>query len=166
MIDPTLPTRRELLRVGALGLGGLGLARAFELLERSGAPPTARPRSAILLWLDGGASHIDTFDAKPAAPVEIRGSWGSVPTPMPGVRFGQGLQGLASALPRYALIRSVTSEAGEHEIARHLLLTGYPITPALEYPSYGSVAAHLSKSEDFPPYLTIGKGSRQLHAGF
>src|SRR5262245_59704825 len=137
-LDPIFVTRRGLLRLGALGIGGLSLSCALELMD-SIPLRGAKARSAVLFWLNGGASHIDTFDPKPGAPEEIRGDWKSVPTPVPGVEFGEGMEGLAAALPNYALLRSVTSDFGEHEIARHFMLTGYPISPAQEYPSYGSV---------------------------
>lgn len=169
MTDPALLacTRRECLRLGAFGAAGLTLGRAMELLERAALPGRARATSAILVWLDGGISHIDTFDPKPGAPEEIRGPWGSVETPVSGVRLGEGMEGLAAAMPRYALIRSLHSEAGEHEIARHLMLTGYPQTPALEYPSYGAVSVEKRpESSGFPPYLAVGPMNRQLAAGF
>lgn len=171
-MNPNVLGRREILRLGVLGAGGLGLARALELIDRIplrvGAP--GRPRSAIVVWLDGGASHIDTFDPKPGAPEEIRGrSWRAIGTPIPGVLLGQGMERIAGILPRCALVRSLASELGEHETARHLMLTGYPISPAIEYPSHGSVAAHETRDPKFPPYLaisSIAEHSRQLGAGF
>ncbi|MFN0207304.1 MAG: DUF1501 domain-containing protein [Planctomycetota bacterium] len=172
LTNPLSIKRRELLRIGAIGAGGLSLARALELIET--IPLAARlyrkpAKSVIMIWLDGGASHIDTFDPKPGAPEEVRGAWGSVPTPLPGVHFGQGLEKLASLLPKFSLIRSLTSDAGEHEIARHLLLTGYPMTPALEYPGFGAVASQLTKNPPFPPYVAmslIAGHARQLGPGF
>ncbi|HKD99531.1 MAG TPA: DUF1501 domain-containing protein [Planctomycetota bacterium] len=158
------------MRLGALGAAGFSLARALELLDLVPLAGRSRSTSVILVWLDGGLSHIDTFDAKPGAPEEIRGDWKSVATPIPGVRFGEGMERLAAAMPRCALIRSLHSEAGEHEIARHMMLTGYPQTPALEYPCYGAVAADRlgedAKGAAVPPYLAIGPMNRQLGAGF
>jgi hypothetical protein len=171
-MDPTYIPRREFLRLGAFGVGGLTLARALELRARHPlrANPNQRVPAAILIWLDGGASHIDTFDPKPGAPEEIRGKgWGTVPTPIPNVLLGQGMEGIASILPKCALIRSLTSEFGEHDTARHLMLTGYPVSQALEYPNYGSVVSTYSKDPNFPPYLAIGTNveqTRQLGAGF
>jgi hypothetical protein len=172
-IDPfsAVLGRRELLRLGAFGAGGLTLARALELLESSPLRTSApKAKSAILLWLDGGASHIDTFDPKPDAPEEIRGrGWSTVPTPIPNVVLGQHMERIAAVLPQCALIRSLTSDAGEHEIARHLMLTGYPVSPAVEYPSYGSVVSERCKDSAFPPYLAmsqIAEHARQLGPGF
>jgi len=168
-------TRRQLLHLGLVGpslAGAFSLERYLELLERAPAAPLAgrRPaRSMILVWLDGGMSHVDTLDAKPGAPEEIKGAWGSVATPVPGVLYGQGMEGLASALPNYALIRSLTSDAGEHDIARHLMLTGYPVSPSLEHPSFASVGASQIANPQFPPYLTISpqrESLRYFGAGF
>ncbi len=158
--DPFLLGRREILRLGAIGAGGLSLARFLELRElaplRIGPDARlAKERSMILVWLDGGASHVDTFDAKPRAPIEIRGDWRSVEAPIRGVHFGEGLERLAAALPHFALIRSLTSEAGEHGIARHLMLTGYPVSPSMVHPSHGSVVSSRIADPAFPPYLTL-----------
>lgn len=172
-MDPTFITRRECLRLGAFGIGGLSLARALELAEQAPAKdgPAAgkRPVSAILVWLDGGASHLETFDPKPGAPDEVRGPWRSIPTPLPNVLFGQGCERLAATLPKMSVVRSLCSDAGEHEIARHLLLTGYPMTPSLDYPNFGSVVSSFAKEGDMPPYLYVSpviRGSKQLGAGF
>ncbi|MBI3818115.1 MAG: DUF1501 domain-containing protein [Planctomycetes bacterium] len=164
------PNRREILRIGALGVGGLTLARTLELLETAPLLSNKKPATrAILIWLDGGASHIDTFDPKPNAPEEIRGNWKSIPTPLPNIQFGEGLSRLAAELPNFALIRSINSDAGEHEIARHLMLTGYPLTPALEYPSFGSAASVFGQYAAFPPYVAISQipeHAKQLGSGF
>jgi hypothetical protein len=163
-------SRRTWLRASVLGAGGLALGRA---MERIGIAPGAAPRRAakavILVWLDGGASHIDTFDAKPDAPEEVRGAWKSIATAVPGVQFGEGLGRLAESHGKFALIRSLNSDAGEHEIARHMMLTGYALTPALEYPSLGAVVARMTTDSRFPPHLAISQipeHNRQLGPGF
>lgn len=172
---PSSPSRREFLRVGALGLGGLSLGRALELLERAPLPAskskfTKKPaKTVILIWLDGGASHIDTFDAKPGAPEEVRGNWQTISTPVPGTFFGKGLERVAAEHPNFSLIRSLVFETGEHEVARHHMLTGYARTPVLEYPSHGSVVSNFTKNTRFPPYLlisTIADHAQQAGAGF
>src|SRR5262245_41790600 len=78
-------TRRELLRVGALAFGGLTLA---DLLRgRAHAANAQRAKSVIMIWLRGGASHIDSYDMKPDAPSEVRGEFAPVPTNLPGVQL-------------------------------------------------------------------------------
>src|SRR5438876_6671355 len=83
-------TRRELLRIGALGLGGLALPSLLRLegeaaVHRRPAGATGKARSVILLFLSGGPSQLDTWDPKPHAPVEVRGTFRAIPTNVPGI---------------------------------------------------------------------------------
>src|SRR4051794_18355670 len=87
-------TRRELLQVGGLGVLGLTLADALKSQAR--APGKHRETSCIVLWLDGGPSHFETFDPKPDTPDTIRGPYGAVRTSVPGVHFSE-LMPLAAA---------------------------------------------------------------------
>src|SRR3989449_6382586 len=114
-------TRREFLRVGTLSALGLNLADALRLR----ADPAERPPNCILIWLDGGPSHLDTFDLKPEAPAEVRGDFKPTATCVPGVHICEHFRRLATVMDRACLIRSVTSELGEHNFGRHYLLTGY-----------------------------------------
>lgn len=148
-------SRRSLIRAGtALALGGLWLCRlaarergAPSAVEDGGPPEDAarrppRARQAILVWLDGGPSHLETFDPKPAAPAEVRGPLAPIQTCVPGVWISELLPQMARRLDRVALVRSVTSPLGEHNLATHYMLTGYPPNATLEYPVLGSVVAH------------------------
>src|SRR6185369_12113726 len=87
-------TRRDFLRVGALGFGGLTLP-ALLRAERAAAEGTRKEVSCILLWLNGGPSHLDMFDPKPEAPAEVRGEFGVVETNLKGVRISDQLPLLA-----------------------------------------------------------------------
>lgn len=150
-------SRRSWIRAGtALALGGLGLGR---ITGAKAAPPAAESRTpeglarlqrratrAILIWLDGGPSHLETFDPKPEAPAEVRGPLAPIRTCVPGVWISELLPQLAQRMDRVALVRSVTSPLGEHNLATHYVLTGYLPTPTLEYPVLGSVVAHLRAS--------------------
>src|SRR5438552_2897079 len=99
--DCSALSRRSFLRVGGLAAFGLtlpGYLRALAAAETPGVNPGARQAKAkrcILLWMQGGPSHIDTFDPKPDAPAEIRGEFGTIPTALPGVRFCDPLPMLA-----------------------------------------------------------------------
>ncbi len=158
-------TRRDVLRVGcltALGLtaGTWSRLRAEET-HRNGA------KSCILIWLDGGPSHLETFDPKPEAPAEVRGPFGSIETTVPGVRISEVMPELAKRLDRMAVIRSVTSPLGEHNLGSQYLLTGYQPTPALEYPGFGSVVARIrGDSGVLPPYVAVPDASAAAGAGY
>src|SRR5215213_142461 len=133
--------RRDFLRVG--GLIGLGLGDLPGGHARAEAPATPRAKSCILLWLDGGPSHLETFDLKPDAPGEVRGPFRPIDTSVPGVQVCELLPNTARVAGHLAIVRSMTSPLGEHGIANRYLLTGYKPSPVLEYPSFGSVLAHV-----------------------
>ena len=161
-------TRRDVLRIGGLTAFGLTLP---SLLQAQTANPQAKignrksDMSCILLWMGGGPSHIDTFDPKPDAPQEIRGSFGVLETNVKGVRISDQLPKLAKQMDKFSIIRSVTSPDGTHETATHYLLTGYPFSPAAEYPGYGAVVAREKGFQNgMPPYAMFG-GMPNNHGG-
>ncbi len=90
----------------------------------------------------GGPSHLETFDLKPDAPAESSRAVQSIETSVPGISICELLPETAKIAKHLAIIRSMTSPLGEHGIANHYLLTGYKPSPAIQYPSYGAVAAH------------------------
>jgi hypothetical protein len=156
-------TRREALRVGGLTALGLTLANRFRL-QAADAP---RARACILLWLDGGPSHLETFDLKPDAPAEVRGPFQPIPTVIPGVQICELLPNTARISNRIAIVRSVTSPLGEHGLANHYLMTGYKPSPVLEYPSYGSVISHTRGGRlALPAYVAVPDYKSTAGAGF
>ncbi len=154
-----------MLQVGFLSAFGLGLADWLRL-RAEGPPqrssgPRRTARACILIWLDGGPSHIDLFDPKPEAPRDIRGPFRAIPTAVPGLQIAEHLSRTARVANRLAIIRSMTSPLGEHNLGSHYLLTGYKPSPALAYPSLGAVVARAARAEPggdrlLPPYLTVG----------
>ena len=138
-------TRREALTVGGLSALGLGLH------HRAAAAESATAKSCILIWLDGGPSHLETFDLKPDAPSEVRGPLKAIPTSVPGIFLSECLPETARRMDDLAIIRSMTSPLGEHNFGTHYLMTGYRPTPALEYPTFGAVAAHLGGRDGVLP---------------
>ena len=121
------------------------------------ASPAGKAQSCILIWLAGGPSHIDTFDPKPDAPADVRGEFKPIATAVPGLRISEVLPNLAKVMDRVTLIRSMTSPEADHDRAAHHLLTGYRPSPALVYPSYGSVVAKTRESRPgtLPPYVAV-----------
>ena len=98
-------TRREVLRAGAIGLGGLTLPGLLRLQE-AGARPAGKARSVILLFLSGGPSHLDMWDLKPDAPVEYRGQFNQIQTNVPGVRICEHMPRQARMWDKLACVRS------------------------------------------------------------
>src|SRR5215510_10231330 len=110
--------RRDFLRIGSLGLGGLSLANLLQM-EAAGAKPTARPttgKSVIFLFLHGGPSQTETFDPKIDAPAGVRSVTGEVDTKLPGITFGGTFPRLASLAHRLAIVRSFRTGDANHDI--------------------------------------------------
>ena len=111
-------TRRDLLRIGGLGLGGLTLPGMLAARARAAAGGTGalvRDKSVVLLFLQGGPSHIEFFDPKMTAPAEVRSITGEISTRLPGVTFGGTFPKLARLADRLAVVRSFASENGSHD---------------------------------------------------
>jgi uncharacterized protein (DUF1501 family) len=161
--------RRDFLHLGLLTAFGLSVSDALRL---QAAPAQARAKSCILIWLDGGPSHLDTFDPKPDAPNEVRSQFGSIGTTVDGLQICEHLPRTAKVMRDVALIRSLTHELGNHDTGTRYLLTGHRPTPALEYPSLGSLVANdAGFGAALPPYVAIpgdavGGNSNAARAGF
>ncbi len=146
--------RRDFLQVGGLTALGLGLG---SLVRRAdAATPAARAKSCILIWLDGGPSHLETLDPKPQATKEVRGPFGAISTSVPGIEISELMPRTAASMQHTAIIRSMTSPLGEHNFGTHYLMTGYKPTPALNYPAIGSVVSHLHRRVgEIPSHVAI-----------
>jgi hypothetical protein len=117
---------------------------------------TGTAQSVIHIWLPGGWAQQETFDPKPLAPLEYRGEMGSIETSLPGVRFNELLPKTAQIADRITVVRSMTHGEAAHERGTHNMFTGYRPSPALTYPSFGSVVAHeLGPRDRLPPYVCL-----------
>lgn len=133
-------SRRQFLQAGAFG----SLAGALNQSRLLATPKAARPiRSCIMLMLYGGPSHLDTWDMKPDAPTEIRGEYQPIRTSVPGLRICEHLGACAPLMNRFALIRSVHHDQGNHNPAVYHALVGRP--PTSNEPVLGQDRFH-----DFP----------------
>src|ERR1700730_9183436 len=140
-------SRRDFLRVGALGLGGLMLpdllrARAAQAVSGKATKNT----SVIWLWLGGGPTHVETFDPKMSAPVEFRSAVGAVKTNVPGIEIGGVFPKMARSADKMAFVRSFAHGNSGHGGGTHWVMTGYDYPPADNNmppikPSLGSVLA-------------------------
>jgi uncharacterized protein (DUF1501 family) len=159
-------SRRQILRAGVASVG-LGLvfsewlARAARADE--GVKKSAKAKSVILLWMNGGPSHVDTWDPKRG---KVAGPFKAIKTRAPGVMIGEHLPALAGLANELAIVRGMTSKEGNHQRAQYLLRTGYAPNPTVIHPT---LAAWVSKrmgepSSGLPASVSIGGPS--LGAGF
>jgi hypothetical protein len=116
--------RRDFLRIGVLSLGGLGLSQLLALRQAAAGQGHVRDKSIVLLYLSGGASHIETFDPKMTAPEGARSLTGEVSTSIPGVTFGGTFPQLAKVADRMAVVRSHSHPVGDHVQAHVHVLSG------------------------------------------
>lgn len=164
--------RRDFLRVGVLSVLGLSLSQYYALAdEAKKQEPEGKTKgtadSVIVIWLAGGPSHLDTFDIKPNAPLEIRGDFNARKTKADGIQICEHLPKIADQADKLCIVRSVTSPAAAHEIGTHYLMTGFLPLPGFAVPSYGSVASHLlGPRSALPPYIAVQQPSSEFGAGF
>ena len=116
-------SRRELLQVGSSGLLGLGLPSLLAGRSQS-AEAKRTPKSVVIVFLTGAASHHDTFDMKLDAPAEIRGEFKPIATSIPGYQICEHLPQLAARANKYAVIRSLSHNDNNHLMSTHHVLTG------------------------------------------
>lgn len=160
--------RRRLLQTGTLLSFALSLPELLKQRAKANDAPDnqARSKSCILLWMDGGPSHLETFDPKSEAPSEVRGPFQSIDSNVPGIRLSEHLALTASACDKLAIIRSMTSPLGEHGLANEYLLTGYKPSPVIEYPSFGSILARVRRQTGVLPDYVGVPGERSGGSGF
>lgn len=141
-------SRRRLLQAGALTLGGLTLAQLLE--RRAHGKEQARQTSVILLWLEGGPSHMETYDMKPDAPVEYRGEFYPIATRVHGLDVCELLPLHAQVADKFTLIRSIAHEVADHPGAAGRFLTGRlprNISDAISaFPTFDSITARLRRN--------------------
>lgn len=163
MLGGSLPrslfSRRGFLTVGTFGFG-LTLGDFFRLKAHADLknykPIEAKADSVIHIFLPGGIAHQETFDPKPFAPIEYRGELGTVKTKIDGELFSETLPKTAQIADKITVIRSMTHGEAAHERGTHNMFTGYRPSPALQYPSMGSVVAHeYGPKNNLPPYVAV-----------
>jgi hypothetical protein len=143
-------SRRDVLKVGTLALGGLCLSDLLRL-RAQGAQPAQAHKSAIMIWLRGGPSHIDSYDMKPLAPAEIRGEFRPISTNVSGIEVCELLPLHAKIMDKLAIVRGIKSnDLGDH--TPHYISTGFPDRG--KRPALGSVVSVcMSRNRKAPPIL-------------
>lgn len=173
-------TRREAVQVGYSGLLGVGLPGV--LAGRAAGETAPRAKSVLIVFLTGAASHHDTFDMKPEAPVEIRGEFQPIATSLSGLAVCEHLPRLAARAHKYALIRTLSHRDNNHLMSTHHVLTGAmqpggffdKVASRDDWPSYASACAFLRPRRDgipsgvnLPTFLMEGPLTWPgQHAGF
>ncbi len=172
-------TRRDSLRLGLGTLIGGSLPNLLRL--RADAADTARrsdqstrSTSCILIWMDGGPSHFETFDPKPDAPMEIRGEMNTIATKIPGVRFCETVPRLAAISDKLCIVRSICHNQANHGAGNHYMMTGAPPRIPVScgafvsfHPSLGSVTAYeRGAPHGLPAYFSIPDRSRSAGPNF
>jgi uncharacterized protein (DUF1501 family) len=153
--------RRDFLKVGFVGGAGLSLASYLQLAH-AGQVNGGKATSAIFINLNGGPTHLDTFDLKPDAPAEYRGTFNPTKTNVPGVEFCEHLPKLAQVADKFAIIRGVTHTLGDHGQGTEYVNAGNRPIPSLEYPGYGAVVTkELTAPHDLPPFVAIPNSSQR-----
>jgi hypothetical protein len=158
-------SRREFVASAAAGASLCGW-----LGRLAAASEGPRPKACILLWMNGGPSHIDTFDPKPDAPANVRGEFRPIDTAVPGVRISEHFPKLARLLKHAAILRGMSTQESDHKLAAYHLHTGYQNRAgAVAFPSLGAIVAKELGKRDvpLPNFVTIGRGPQEaLGAGF
>ena len=147
-------SRRDFLQLGLRGALGLGLCDLLRMQARAGSPGGvsggAKNVNCIMIWLDGGPSHYETFDPKPDAPADIRGTFKTIPTKVPGVHFSRdACRTSRRTFDKFTVVRSICHKDPNHGGGNHYMMTGAP-TPApvgcgafvTFHPSFGSMVSY------------------------
>lgn len=153
-------SRRDFLYVGMMG--GLGLTLP-DLLRLQAAPviadvETFKPvaDSIIHIYLPGGMAQHESWDPKPFASPDYRGPYTPIKTSIPGEYVGEKFQNIAKIMDKLTVIRSMTHGEAAHERGTHNMFTGYRPSPAIKFPSFGSIISHeLGTRNNLPPYVAV-----------
>jgi len=160
--------RRDCLKLGLGGMLGGSFVGSLGLRKASALPTRKTQTSCILIWLDGGPSHFETFDPKPQAPTEIRGEFNPISTRVPGMAFSENMERLAGISDKLCIIRSVKHNQNNHGAGNHYMMTGAPTRIPVScgayvsfHPSMGSVvSAQRGAPDGLPPYFSIPSQTR------
>jgi hypothetical protein len=157
--------RRDFLRVGLLG--GVGLSLSGYLRLANAGEVDGRIKSGIFVNLNGGPTHLDTFDMKPDAPKEYRGLFDPIKTNVAGVEFCEHMPRLAGCADKFAILRGVSHTLGAHQLGTEYVNAGTRPLPSLEFPGYGAVTTRElgdRRPADLPPFVAVGNTTQR--AGF
>ena len=164
-------SRRDFLQLGLGGSVGAGLSSLLRMKASAAATSNGSAKkdiNCILVWLDGGPSHYETFDPKPNAPSGIRGEFGTIPTSVPGVHFSEVVPHMAKVADKVSIIRSIAHTDPNHGGGNHYMMTGAPTPVPVScgavvtfHPSFGSMVSYdRGIRGGLPAYMSLPRVSR------
>jgi hypothetical protein len=159
------PSRRDALRLSAVGAVGLSQSGWFRALAADARDNPKRHKSVILLWLNGGPATIDLWDLKPGH--DNGGPFTEIEA-APGLKISEHLPNLAKRGKELAVVRSMATREGDHQRARVVSLTGYTPQGAIQFPALGALVAHEfdNPKADLPGFVAVGGRSGDIGGGF
>ncbi len=166
-------SRRDFIQLGLGGSLGLGMGSLMGLQAQaaatsSSASANGKDVNCILVWLDGGPSHYETFDPKPNAPSGIRGEFGSIPTSVPGTHFSEIIPHMSKVADKVTIVRSIAHHDPNHGGGNHYMMTGAPTPVPVScgavvtfHPSFGSMVSYdRGVRKGLPAYMSLPRVSR------
>src|SRR6267143_124607 len=148
-------SRRDFLKAGSLGFLGIHLSQflaAKSAIAATGDKASPKAQACILVWLEGGPSHIDTWDPKPNS------NFKTISTNVAGIQVSELLPKIAKSMEKLALVRSMHTRGNDHPQATHYAITGHEINPAMQFPSLGSIITkELGARNAVPPHVLVPK---------
>src|SRR3989440_5138544 len=145
-------TRRSFISAGLLGFSGLSLRDALAAAADAETPPNGKAKSVILFWLEGGPSHIDTWDPKPNS------NFKPISTSVPGIQISELLPKMAKRMDKFALVRSMHTRCFFFKQKTAYAITGHEINPAMQFPSLGSIITkEMGPRNAVPPHVLVPK---------
>ncbi|QDT83512.1 DUF1501 domain-containing protein [Gimesia chilikensis] len=158
-------SRRTALKNMALGVTAWSTSSWLPALADVASTTGKKPKSVILIWLNGGPATIDLWDLKPGN--QNGGPFRKINTKVPGMQISEHLPGLATQAADFSLIRSMSTREGDHSRARFVSMTGYTPQGAIKFPAFGSLVAHeFNVENDIPAYVLIGGRPAITGGGF
>jgi uncharacterized protein (DUF1501 family) len=148
-------TRRSFVSAGSLGFLGISLRDVLAATVESKSPVEGKAKAVILFWLEGGPSHVDTWDPKPNS------NFKPISTNVAGIQISELLPSVAKRMDKFALVRSMHTRGTDHPQATHYAITGHEINPAMQFPSLGSIITkELGPRNAVPAHVLVPKWDR------
>jgi hypothetical protein len=158
-------SRRDFFKLGAAGVLATSTSGWLDVLAARAAASGVKHKSCILLWMDGGPSHKDTFDLKPGT--ANAGSFRPIPTSVQGIQISEHLPRLARLMHHGAIVRSMSTGEGAHGRAKYYMHTGYKEgVGGIVYPSLGSIVSKEFARPEYPLPNFVSVGNRSFGSGF